>query len=113
MAHTIVRGSDVSQSLSLTNSASTSAGFSMGGSAGAMVYVVSVAGGATSLTFSVKADPADSSTFSFVPSTSTSAVLQPIAAGVCFELPAGLFAARFVIPVTNAGTASVRVVVKS
>jgi hypothetical protein len=113
MAHTIVRGSDVSASLALTASASTSAGFSMSGSAGAIVYVVSVAGSASSLTFAVKPDPADSSSYTFIPSISTTAVSQPIAAGTCFELPSGLFAARWIIPVCNTGSAVVIVVIKS
>lgn len=112
MANTMLRGSTVGESLALTNSASTSAGFSMAGGAGAIVLVESVSG-AASLTFSVKADPSSATAFSFIPDGSTTAVSQPIAAGVAFDLPGGLFAARWIIPVTNAGTATIRVVVKT
>jgi len=113
MANTMLRGATVVETLAATNSAATSAGFSMAGGAGALVLVSSVSGGASALTFVVKSDPASADNFTFIPDSSTTAVSQPISAGVAFELPGGLFAARWVIPVTNAGTASIRVVVKT
>jgi hypothetical protein len=86
----------------------------MSGSAGAIVFVAGVAGGATSLTFKVRTSPASTDTpATFVGSDSTSAVSQPIAANVAFELPGGLFAAPWIIPNTNAGTADLRIIAKS
>lgn len=113
MSNTILRGATIVESLALTNSAATSAGFSMAGSAGAMVFVDTVSGGATSLTFAAKTDPTSATAFTLIPGDDTTPVSQPIAAGVAFDLPSGLFAARWIIPVTNAGTASIRVVVKT
>lgn len=113
MATTILRGTTL-ETLTVTNAGTaTSPGFSMAGAAGVIVFVKQVSGGASSLTFRVKTDPASSELFTFIPDNVTNPVSQPIANDTAFELPAGLFAARYVIPVTNAGTAEIRVVLKT
>jgi len=98
------------QGIVLTNSVSTSVGFSLSTAAGALIMVDSVSG-AASVKFYTKSDPSLSATYKLVDSTGAD-VSQTIAAGTAFELPAALFAARHVIMVTDAGTANVHYCVK-
>jgi hypothetical protein len=93
-----------------TNSASTSPRQAFGTMAGAIVFVISAAS-ATSITWYVCYGGDDTP----VPLTNSAgnAVTTAIAAGNAYELPSALYAARYIVPVTNAGTAVLRLCSKA
>lgn len=112
MPTTIARDSTAYAGITLTNNPATTAGLSLSTAAGAMLLVDSVSGGAAvTISFYTKADQRQANSYLFV-DANNAAVTQTVQAGRCFELPSGLFASRFVLPVTDSGTAVVRYVVK-
>lgn len=112
MPTTIARESTAYPAITLTNDPATTAGFSLSTSAGASIMVDSVSGGGSvTLSFYTKADQSLAATYLLVDS-SGNAITQTAQAGRCFELPDALFSSRFILPVTNTGTAVIRYVVK-
>jgi hypothetical protein len=112
MATTIIRDGTLYGPITITNDPATTAGFSLTTAAGAMLMVDSVSGGGgVTISFYAKADPKFSESYLLVDS-SNAAVTQTVQAGRCFELPSGMFAARFILPVTDSGTAVIRYAVK-
>ena len=90
-----------------TSSASTSAGISLSLASGACVLVDAVDGGASSVTFYIKEAANNPSSYLLVDAAGNP-ISQNIAAGEAFPLPTETFAASLVVPVTNAGTATLR-----
>jgi hypothetical protein len=85
----------------------------MAGSAGALIIVVAVRSGATKLTFRVKTSQGSADTPATLVGSTGTTVEQTIAANQVFDLPSGLFAAPWVMPVCDAGEADIRVVAKT
>lgn len=109
MPNKIERLSAVGAEVTATNSASTSPKVPFGAAAGAIIIVDSVASGATTLTWHVAFGPE----LTPVPLNSDgSGVTTTIAANNAYALPDALFAAPFIVAVTNAGTATFRISVK-
>jgi hypothetical protein len=113
MPTTIVRLGSLCDQITLTNSVSTTGGFSLSTDAGALLMVDSKSSGTNiTITFYAKADDRLASSYLLVDSAGA-AITQIVSAdGQCFPLPDGLFASRHVLPVVSAGTALVRVVTK-
>lgn len=113
MPTTIVRDTSVIGPIALTNNVATTAGFSLSLLSGAVLMVDSVAPAATAtLRFHIKADSRFDSTYLFT-NGQNSPVEVTIQAGRALELPDALFAARYVMPVLTAGSASVVVSLKA
>ena len=93
-----------------TNSASTSPRQAFATMAGAIVFVVS-ASSATSIAWYVCYGGDDTP----VPliNSAGNAVTTAISAGNAYELPSALYAARYVVPVVNAGSAVLRMCCKA
>lgn len=109
MANKIERLSSVTSTVVCTNSAATSPKVPFGAAAGAVFIVDSVASGATSLAWHVSFGPE----LTPVPvNDGTADVSTTIAAGKAYAVPDALFAAPFIVAVTNSGTASIRLCVK-
>ena len=104
---TIARQSTNYFPITCTSSVSTSAGISLSLASGACVLVDEVNGGATSVTFYIKEAPNNPTAYLLV-DASGSPITQNIAAGEAFPLPTETFAASLVVPVTNAGAATLR-----
>lgn len=113
MATTIVRLGTLCDLITLTNSVSTTAGFSLSTDAGALLMVDSKSDvGNITITFFAKSDGNAAKAYALV-NNAGAAISQTITANEqCFPLPDELFAARHVLAVTSAGTATVRVVTK-
>jgi hypothetical protein len=113
MPTTISRGIDLyGIATPITVGTATTTGFSMAGSAGAIV-IVSAVSGAASVTFKVRPSQGSTDTPATLVDSAGATVSQTISANSAFELPAGLFAAPWVIINTNAGTADLRVIAKT
>ena len=109
MPHKIERLNAVAGPFVATNSASTSPKLPFGASAGGVIVVDAVASGATSLTWHV----ALGAELTPVPVNADGAgVTTAIVAGQAYTLPDALFAAPFIVAVTNLGTATFRIAVK-
>lgn len=109
MPNKIERHNSVSASVTATNSASTSPKIPYGAVAGGMIIVDAVASGATSITWNV----AFGQELTPRPlNADGAAVTTTIAANNAYTLPDALFAAPFIVAVTNAGTATFRIAVK-
>jgi len=109
MPQKIERLSSVTSTVSLTNSAATSPKIPFGAAAGAVFIVDAVAGGATTLNWHVAFGPE----LTAVPANDGSAdVTTAIVVNKAYPLPDALFAAPYIVAVTNAGTASIRLCVK-
>lgn len=109
MPNKIERYSSVTSQIVATNNPATSPKIPFGAAAGGMIVVDSVAGGATSLSWSVAVGP------EATPATAndgTADVSTTIAAGKAYPIPDAVFAAPFLVAVTNAGTATFRLCVK-
>jgi len=109
MPNKIERLSAVIDTVTATASASTSPKIPFGASAGGILIVDSVASGATSITWHVAFGP------ELTPrplNADGAAVTTTIAANNAYTIPDALFAAPFIVAVTNAGTASFRISVK-
>ena len=113
MPTTISRQGEQFGPITLTNSVSTTQGFSTNLGAGAMILVDSWTGGAGTftVTFYTKADQRQTTTYLLTDSTN-SAISHTTQAGRCFELPDALFSARYILPVISSGSAVIRYVVK-
>lgn len=112
MPTTIARESTAYPAITLTTNPATTGGLSLSVSAGAMLMVDSVSGGgAVTISFYAKADSRETDSYLLVDSANAP-ITQAVQAGRCFELPSGLFAARWILPVTDSGTAVIRYVVK-
>lgn len=100
-----------SQNVVFTNADGTTGGFNMAVYSGAIIHVVSVAGGATTLTWKVK--ERESSATAYTLADSTDAVqTTTVQAGRAYAVPDAAFAAGYVLATTNAGTVTCRVIVK-
>lgn len=113
MPTAIIRQGSLYEPITLTNSVSTTQGFSLNIAAGGMLLVDSKsAGGSITISFYVKGDERFPETYQLVDSSGV-AITQTITANnQAFALPDGLFAARFILPVLSSGTAVVRYVTK-
>jgi len=109
MANKIERLNSVSGPFTLTASASTSPKLPFGASAGGVIIVDSLAGGATTLAWHVAFDSAADARPLYDGAT---AITTAVTAGRAYAIPDAAFAAPYVVAVTNAGTASVRISVK-
>lgn len=109
MPNKIERLSSVTSQITATNSASTSPKIPFGAAAGGVFIVDAVASGATSLTWHVAFGPE----LTPVPvNDGTADVSTTIAANKAYSIPDACFAAPFLVAVTNAGTATIRLSVK-
>lgn len=105
----IERLSSVTNQITATNSASTSPKIPFGAAAGGVFIVDAVASGATSLAWYV----AFGQELTPVPvNDGTADVSTAIVASKAYPIPDALFAAPFIVAVTNAGTAAIRFCVK-
>lgn len=108
MPNKIERLSSVTDTITATNSASTSPKIPFAAMAGGVLIVDSVSS-ATSITWHVAFGP------ELTPrplNADAAAVTTTIAANNAYTLPDALFAAPFIVAVTNAGTATFRIAVK-
>ncbi len=113
MATTIVRLGNICDPITLTASVSTTGGFSLSTDAGALLMVDSKsAAGSITISFYAKADGKLTDSYALVDKDGNPITQVITAAGQCFALPDGLFAARHVLMVLSSGTAVVRVVTK-
>lgn len=109
MPNKIERYSSVSNIVTATASAATSPKVPFGASAGGMIVVDSVSGGASSLAWHAAFGPEVTP----VPvNDGTADVTTTIVAGKAYPIPDALFAAPFIVAVANAGTATFRICVK-
>lgn len=109
MPNKMERLSSVAGPFTATSSAATSPKVPFGASAGAVIIVDAVAGGANSITWHVAFGP------ELTPrpiNADGAGVTTTIAADNAYVLPDALFAAPFIVAVTNAGTATFRISVK-
>lgn len=104
----IERYSTTTGSFSLTNSASTTARLQFGACAGGIIIVDSVAS-ATSIAWHAALTPTDTPAPVYVDGA---ALTTAISASRAYPVPDALFASAFVVPVTDAGTASIRLSTK-
>lgn len=109
MPNKIERLSSVSGDIIATNSASTSPKIPFGAAGGGTIIVDAVASGATSITWHVAFGPEQTAR---PLNADAAAVTTAIAANNAYTLPDALFAAPFIVAVTNAGTATFRLAVK-
>lgn len=107
MPNKIERLSSVTQSLTLTDSASTTPLIPFGAAAGATLFVESVSG-ATSITWHVMHSTGSAA----AALDSDGPVTTSIQSGKAYAFPEALFATPFVKAVCNSGTASVVVSLK-
>lgn len=113
MATTIARLGQISQPITLTNSVATTGGFSVSTDAGALLMVDSKsAADSVTLTFYAKSDGSSPDSYVLVDAAGSPVSQSVTAAGQCFPLPDGMFAARHVLVVVSSGTAVIRVVTK-
>lgn len=108
MAGKIERSNSVSDSISLTASSSTSPKICFGPVAGGMVVVESVAT-ATKINWYAAISPEGTA---YPVYASGSQLSTDISASRAYAIPDELFGAPFVVAVTDAGTASIRLSVK-
>jgi hypothetical protein len=113
MPTTLHRESLAYTPITLTNSVSTTTGFSLNIAAGAMLLVdsKSTAGNVT-ITFFVKTDERFPETYQVLDAFGAAVTRVVTANNQAVALPDELFAARFVLCVLSSGTATVRYVTK-
>ena len=104
----IERYSTTTGSHALTNSASTTARIQYGAAAGGLI-VVDSASSATSIAWHAALSPTDTPAPIHADGA---AVTTSIAANRAYAIPDALFGSMFIVPVTDAGTASIRICVK-
>lgn len=105
----IERFNSVTATLSLTDSASTSAKIPFGPAGGGVIIVDSAQGGATTITWHAVFTPEG------VPRplySDDAAVQTEIEANRAYPIPDACFASPMVVPVLNAGTSTIRVSLK-
>lgn len=108
MSNKIERFNSVTGSLSLTNSASTTAKIPFGPAAGGVIIVDAVSG-AASINWYVAFGPE----LTPVPlNADGAAATTAITVSNAYPIPDAAFGAPFVVPVLNAGTATIRVSLK-
>lgn len=109
MPHKIERLSSVTSTIAVTASASTSQRVPFGAAAGGVFVVDALAGGATTLNWYVAFGPEATP----VPlNDGTSDVSTVVSAGKAYPVPDSAFAAPFIVAVSDAGTATIRLCVK-
>jgi hypothetical protein len=109
MPQKIERLSSVTNTITATSTAASSPKIPFGAAAGGVLIVDAVAGGATSLAWHVAFGPESTP----VPANDgTADVTTTIVANKAYPLPDAVFAAPFIVAVTNAGTATFRLCVK-
>ena len=109
MPHKIERLSSVTGTIVSTNSAATSPKIPFGAAGGGMFIVDALAGGASSISWHASFGP------ELTPrqvNDGTSDVATSIVVNKAYPLPEALFGAPFIVAVTNAGTADIRLCVK-
>lgn len=108
MPNKIERLNTVSGTFNLTASASTTARIPFGAMAGAVFSVESVSG-ATTINWYIAMGQ---ETTPLVANDGTAAVTTAIAVNTVYPVPDALFAAPFLVPVLNSGTATIRIAAK-
>jgi hypothetical protein len=108
MPNKIERLCSVTDVIAVTNSASTSPRIPFGAASAGMVFVNSVSG-ATSLTWYVAAGPEATPVQA---NDGSGDLTTTVIASRAYPLPDALFAAPFIVAVTDAGTATIRLSVK-
>lgn len=112
MPSEIVRWSEApSQNVVFTNADGTTGGFNMAVYSGAIIYVVSVSGGATTLTWKAKERESSSAAYTLADSADAPQTTT-VQAGRAYAIPQAAFAAGYVLATTNTGTVTCRVMVK-
>jgi hypothetical protein len=109
MPNKIERLSSVTREIALTASAATSPKIPFGAAAGGVFIVDTLAGSATSIAWHVAFSP------ELTPrpvNDGTAAVTTTVTANTAYPIPDALFAAPFIVGVTNTGTATIRLCVK-
>ena len=109
MPHKIERLSSVTSQVIATDDSELSPKIPFGAAAGGVIIVDAVDGGATSLSWYVSFGP---ELTPFPVNDGTSDVTTNIIDGKAYPIPDALFAAPFIVAVTNAGTATFRLCVK-
>lgn len=109
MAGKIERSNSVTAAIVLTASASTSPLVPFGAAATGLFIVDAVTGDATKINWHAALSASDTATAVY---DAGSALSTSIAAGRAYAIPAALQAAPFVVGVTDAGTATIRLSVK-
>jgi len=109
MPNKIERLNSISGPITVTNSTTTSPKIPFGPAAGGVVVVDSLAGGANTLAWHVAFGPDLESRPLY---DGTTAITTSVTAGRAYAIPDAAFAAPYVVAVTNAGTASIRISVK-
>lgn len=108
MPSKLERLSSVTGSLALTASASTSAKIPFGAAGGGM-FIVDAVSGATSINWYVTFGP---ELTPVVANDGSAAVTTAITTNTAYPIPDALFAAPFIVGVTNSGTATIRISLK-
>jgi hypothetical protein len=109
MPSKIERLCSVTDVIAVTASEATSKRIPFAAASGAMMFVEDVSGGATAISWYVAAGPESAPVQA---NDGTSNVTTQVIAGRAYPLPDALFAAPFIVAVTDTGTASVRLSVK-
>ena len=109
MPSKIERLCSVTDAIAVGSSASAGKRIPFGAASGGMVFVESVGGGAASLSWYAAVGPEATAVQA---SDGTADLTTSIAAGRAYPLPDALFAAPFIVAVTDVGTASIRISVK-
>lgn len=109
MPNKIERHSSVVAAVTATASAATSPKVPFAASAGGIIIVDSLAGGANAITWHVAFGPELTPVPLLVDGQS---VQTSVLADRAYQIPDALFAAPFIVAVTNAGTATFRISVK-
>lgn len=99
------------QSLSLTSSPSTTQRIQYRSSAGGVLFVSAIAGGAATITWWAAQEPGSEA--SQVLDASGNAITTAITAGTVRLIPDSLYGCHTLVPVVNAGTATVTYTGKS
>jgi hypothetical protein len=109
MPNKIERLSSVTGTIVCTNSAATSPKIPFGAAAGGVFIVDALAGSATKIVWHV----AFGQELTPVPANDGSAAVETtVSANTAYPIPDALFAAPFIVGVTNSGTATIRLCVK-
>lgn len=109
MPSKIERLCSVTDVIAITDSEATSARIPFAAAGGAMMFVEDVSGGATALSWYVATGPESTPVQA---NDGTNDLATEVIAGRAYPLPDALFAAPFIVAVTDTGTASVRISVK-
>lgn len=110
MPYKIERLSSVTSTIAVTSSPSTSQVVPFGAAAGGIFIVDALAGGAASIEWHVTFAPGDTPVPAY--DANSNAVTTAVAEDTAYPIPDALFGAPFIVAVTDAGTATIRLCVK-